>query len=138
VSGFTYDMLYDLYFTPERVIVVMVQNPGDMMPSTSWTTVFVSSPWTRHVEKEKRDEMTASQRGWMRDLSPDDMLAKSERNYQIRYNNVVSVEIKRGIFQSTIKFKTNKNVVYSFNLQKDMLKEARRLLEKSIPPALLK
>jgi len=69
----------------------------------------------------------------MRDLSPDDMLAKGERNFQIKYSDIVSVELKRGLFQLKIKIKTNKNVVHAFTLDKNRFKEARQLLERSIP-----
>lgn len=136
VSGRTYDTVYDLYFTTERLIAVLIQNPGDVMPSNSWFTLFIWSGGARRKEQEQRDEIAAERHRKMRNLSPD-QLAKSRRNIPIPYIDILSVEIKRNIFfQYSLSLRTainGKQRTTNFGLDKSQVKEARELLNKLLP-----
>jgi hypothetical protein len=119
------------------VIAVLIQHPGDIIPTTSWFTVFIGSWGTRHKEQEQRDEIAAERHRKTRNLSPDELLAKSPRNSQIRFKDITTIEIKRNIFfQYSLRFVLTvdgKRRTINFGLNKDHATEARQLLQNLLP-----
>jgi len=137
VSGHTYDIIYDLLFTGNRIVAVLIQSPADALYVPSWFNLYVSSWGAKREEQRKLEEAAATRRRKLRNMSPDELIAKDPNNFEIRYENVVSVELKRMFLSSRycLRFKVNMGGirVRDFTLQKEQVSGARELLLKILP-----
>ena len=134
VSGHTFDMEYDLFFTTERMIAVSIRHPADVsQPPSLWQSVFLGSFWSSGREKLKRDRNIQKKRHSLQDMAPDELVGDNSRNFVIPYSEIASVEIKRRFVQSQLRFHvsgpSNTERVVSFNISKKQVPEAERLLK---------
>ena len=65
VSGHTYDEVYDLFFTEQRLVVIGVQSPNDVSPTNSPWAFLISNWFERNKEKKaaKQDSDRETARG---------------------------------------------------------------------------
>lgn len=135
VSGHTFDIVYDLLFTTERVIAVSIQHPADIpyQFKSIWQTIFLGSGWTMRKEQLERERTAQTKRRSSQSLTPDELVNAHSRNFEIRYSEITSVEITRRLFQSQLRFcvpgPSTTGQIIRFNLQKKQIPEAQRLLE---------
>lgn len=134
VTGHTYDTIYDLCFTTERVIPVLIQNPRDMIHSTSWSTFFIGGWGLKRAENQHLKEIKTERHRQSSNVSPDE-LATGNPNPQMRYEDVLSVEIKRDIFfkynlRFVISGPSDKKRFINFTMGKEQLQEAQQILPK--------
>ena len=135
VSYHTFDNVYDLLFTTERVIACNIQNPGDV--SYRFTSmlkdVFLGRLLTRRTEQSEQAETIQARRHSLQEKPIDELVALHPSNFEIRYSEVTSVEITRGLFQSQLKFEVPKlspaRQIISFTLSEQQIPDAQRLLE---------
>ncbi len=135
VSGHTFDMRYDLFFTTERLIVVTIQHPADAPQPSFWKTILLgdmlSGKWGKHEQRRASQRKRRS----LQSMNPDELVNANRRNLVIAYSEIASVELKRRFFQWQLRFRvsspTNKERVVSFNLYKKQVPEAERLLKKA-------
>ena len=134
VTGHTFDIIYDLFFTTERVIAVSIRHPADIPYQfrSIWQTLFVGSSWTMRKEQFEREKMAREKRRTAQNLTPDELVSAHSRNFEIRYSEITSVEIKRQLFQSQLRFgisEQSKLKITRFNLTRKQIPEVRSLLE---------
>jgi hypothetical protein len=134
VTGHTFDILYDLHFTEERVIAVLIQHPADVPNTVSWPSIYIFGNWSsKRKEQTERGELTRERRRDTRNMTPTELLTMRRNNFEIRYSAVTSVEIKKQLFQTQLRFHlaepSGDRYTRAFGLPKDQIPEARRLLE---------
>lgn len=135
VSGHTFDTLYDLLFTTERVIAVIIQHPADIScyPPPVWQSLFIGSGGTMRREQLERRRIAQARRQALQERSPDELVNINPMNFEIRYSEVTSVEIVRHLFQSQLRFyvsrQSTKEQIFRFTLPQKQIPEAQRLLE---------
>jgi len=127
--------VYDLFFTTERVIAVIIQHPADVPRqfTSVWQSVFLGSAWTGRREKLKQGRTAQGKRRSLQSMTPDELVSAHSRNFEIRYSEITSVEITRRFFQSQLRFHVSSpstaGRIIRFNLSKKQIPEAQRLLE---------
>ncbi len=131
VSGHTFDTLYDLIFTSQRVIAVIVSHPSDEPFRFGFKELFFGS--RRNKWESLRAERPAEERlHAYEDLSLEELLNRHRFSFQIPYHQVVQAEVSEGRFQKRLNFHlsgpTAPGRVVRFTLQKSQVEEARRLL----------
>ena len=134
VSGHTFDIRYDLFFTTERVIAAITQHPLDNPRQiTPWHWLFIGGFWSAGREKLKRDRTVKEKRRSLQGMTPDELASANSRNLAIPYSEIASVEIRRRFFQQQLRFhlsdSSNKERTVRFNLSRKQIPETRRLLE---------
>ena len=133
VSYHTFDIIYDLLFTTERVIAFIIQHPTDIPFRPTWREFFFGGLLTRRTEQPERAKIARSRRRTLQDKSIDELVAANPFNFEIRYREVTSVEVTRGLLQSQLRFDTSKlsttRKIISFNISKKQLPDAQHLLE---------
>lgn len=135
VSGHTFDIVYDLFFTTERVIAVSIQHPADTpyQFKSILQTIFIGNGWTMRKEQLERKRTAQAKRRTSQSLTPDELVKAHSRNFAIRYSEITSVEIKRRLFQSQLRFCVARPLttgqITCFNLSKKQIPEAQSLLE---------
>ena len=135
VSYHTFDNVYDLLFTTERVIACNIQHPNDT--SYRFTSMlkeaFLGRLLTNRMEQSEREKIIQARRHSLQEKPIDELVALHPANFEIRYSEVTSVEITRGLLQSQLKFQVPKlsptRQILSFTLSEQQIPDAQRLLE---------
>jgi hypothetical protein len=127
-------MIYDLFFTTERVIAVSIQHPADDLRKISvWQTMFLGGFWSSGREELKRKRTAQGKRLNLQAMTPDELASANPRSFAVTYREIASAEITRRSFQSQLRFRLSvtpgKERIVHFNLSKKQLPEAQRLLE---------
>ena len=104
VSYHTFDTLYDLLFTTERVIAFIIQHPNDIPYHPSLKGFFFGGMPAKRTEQSERAKIAQARRNSLQEKSINELVALHPLNFEIRYTEVTSVEITRGLFQSQLRF----------------------------------
>ena len=135
VSYHTFDTVYDLLFTTERVIAFIIQHPTDIpYRSTSMLkTLFLGSVLTKGMDQSERAKITQARRRSLQEKPIDELVALHPSNFEIRYREVTSCEITPGLFQSQLRFDASNlpttRQIIRFTLSKEQMPDAQRLME---------
>jgi len=133
VSYHTFDTLYDLLFTTERVIACIIQHPNDFHYRLGLKEFFFGNSLSKRKEQFKRTEIAQKRRHRLQAKPISELVTLHPLNFEIRYSEVTSVEIKRGLFQTQLKLDTSKlpttKQVIRFTIRKSQITEAQRLLK---------
>lgn len=135
VSYHTFDNVYDLLFTTERVIACNIQHPND----TSYRfisilkEVFLGRMLTNRMEQSEQAKIIQARRHSLQEKPIDELVALHPSNFEIRYSEVTSVGITRGMFQSQLRLNVPKlsptRQIIRFTLSEEQISDAQRLLE---------
>ena len=135
VSGHTFDIIYDLFFTTEGVIAVIIRHPADdsRQHTSVWQSLILGDILTGQRGKLKQARAVQGKRRSLQTMTPDELLSANSRNLAIPYSDIASVEVTRRFFQSQLRFcvsgPSNTERIIRFNLSKKQIPEARRLIE---------
>jgi hypothetical protein len=138
VSGHSYDIRYDLYFTEERIIAVLIRHPEDVVDyqtSLSFQNLFFGNAAKKRKEQDTINHLADERRQKYQTLTPSQLSASHPGNYEISYDSIASIEIKTGFLETHLKIchadHTRRD--RSFGLSKKQVAEAHSLLELVIP-----
>jgi len=133
VSYFTFDTLYDLLFTTERVIACIIQHPDDFQYRLTLKEFFFGHMLAKRTERFKRMEIAQARRHRLQEKPTSELVALHPSNFEIRYSEVTSVEIPRGLFQPQLKLDTSKlpttRQIIRFTIPRGQIPDAQRLLK---------
>jgi hypothetical protein len=133
VSYHTFDTLYDLLFTTERVIACIVQHPNDFRYRLTLKEFFIGHILAKRTEQFKRTEIAQKRRHRLQAKPISELVTLHPSNFEIRYGEINSVEITRGLFQPQLKLDTSKvpttKQIIRFTIPKSQITEAQRLLK---------
>jgi hypothetical protein len=137
VSGHTYDTIYDLLFTTERVITLMVQHPTEVSHQFGITELLFGGLLSGKRERFDRKTSDEERLHVYEGKSFDELLAGHRFNFEIPYSMVATVEVTQGLFQKRLKFQINSPAITGrtihFTLAKDQIPEAQNLLKLALP-----
>jgi len=95
--------------------------------------MFLGGFWSSGREKLKQERTAQGKRRSLQSMTPDELVSAHSRNFEIRYSEITSVEIRRRFFQSQLRFylsgPSTAGRIIRFNLSKKQIPEAQRLLE---------
>ena len=142
VAGHTYDTVYDLLFTTERVIALIVQHPLDMPVNLSVVGIFLGGRLGVRDERSARIKLAEERRRFYEENGIDELANYHRFNFQIPYNEITSIELIRGLLKARVKFHisgpTRGERKIQFTFPKRRVPEVLDLLEKTIPSRLIK
>jgi hypothetical protein len=134
----TYDNMFDLFFTEERVIACNVKHHGDIpyQNQSAVRELFIPGFSRKRAEQIEQAQITYERRRSLLDKTPDELITLHRSNFEIPYSEITSVEISRGLFQSYLKFDTSNpsplRQKIRFLLSKKQIPDARSVLERVI------
>ncbi len=141
VSGHTEDTKYDLIFTTQRVISVLIKHPLDVPYQPRIAEIFIGGKLA-HLDEERQREKIAQERRLALSGTLDELAAAHPLNSEIPYDAINSVEVTRGFFRSQLKFNVTESAAAGkrtrFTLRRQQVPEARRLLARVLPSKLKK
>lgn len=137
VKGHTYDTIYDLLFTTERVIAIVVQHPTDMPYRFGAMELFLGGQLARQSHRPQRKGFPEERLRTYEGKTFDELLASHRFNFEIRYSMVTSVEVSLGLFRSHLKFHLSGPSAAGrsihFTLTKEQVPNARQLIDLVLP-----
>ena len=132
VSGHTYDTIYDLIVTNERVIAIILQHPSDEIHKLGLKGLLLGGTLAKGRKRPERMEIVEERRQQYEEKSFNELMASHRFNFEIRYDNVTSVAITNRFFKSHLKFRISRpsvpNINIQFTLQKKQFSDARQLM----------
>jgi hypothetical protein len=129
-------MVYDLYFTDKRVIVISIQHPGDVQNSVSWMTFLFGGWISRRTDQFEQNKLSQERRNLAKRSTPAELLGQNPHNFEIPSNIIISIEVSRKLFQWQIQFHVSRPEIIRrthFSLKQIQVAEARRLADIFIP-----
>ncbi len=102
VSGHTYDTIYDLLFTTERVITLIVQHPAEVPHQFGITELLFGGLFSGKRERFQRKTSDEERLRAYEEKTFDELLAGHRFNFEIPYSMVTAMEVTRGWFQTRI------------------------------------
>jgi len=133
VSYHTFDTVYDLLFTTEKLIAFIIEHPNDVPYRPTLKEFFLGGTMSKRTEQSERAKIAKSRRHNLQEKPINELAAMHPLNFEIRYGEVTSVEIKHGPFQSQLRFDTSNRSTtrqkIRFTLSKEQIPDAQRLLE---------
>lgn len=137
VSGHTYDTIYDLVFTTERVIAVIIQHPNDTIYKFGVAGMLLGGKLAGGNDRLQRFKIAEARRRDYKQKSFDELVDSHRFNFEIPYRRVISVEIRRGLFKSRLKFRISRPSIPEHSIQFTFAKgqhtNARDLLDQVLP-----
>ena len=132
VSGHTYDTVYDLVFTTERMLALIVWHPGDAPVKFGMMEMFIGGQLAKRNEKAAKVGLMEERRTLHEERRLDEVIGLHRLNFEIPYRSIATVEVKRGLFRSYLVFrvtgasKTERTV--RFTLAKGQLGQAQAIV----------
>jgi hypothetical protein len=137
VSGHTYDIIYDLLFTTERVITLNVHHPSEVSYNFGVKELLLGGLLTKQRERFDKNKFAEERLRAYEEKGFDALLAGHRFNFEIPYQEVNSVEVTRSWFQTRLKFQLNGSSITGatlyFTLTKDQVSETQKLIKLALP-----
>lgn len=135
LKGRTTDMIYDLFFTETRVIVAIVLYPSDFAGQYGKldpTTLVVGGYFKQREIKIKSANLMEERRSAFEGKTADEIFASHKNNAEIKYENINSVKIKKGILGTSLEFIVQNPLgrKINFSLGGNQIGEAEGLMQK--------
>jgi hypothetical protein len=133
VSGHTKDVRYDLLFMRDRMMALIVEHPADVPYRFSLVELFIGSQLGRQTERTERRRIADERRSHYKQRPLEKLAGADNRNFEIPYGRVSSVEVHRGLFQARLTFNlvqpgTPRGMSVSFGLPRELANAARSLI----------
>ncbi len=137
VSHISFDTIYDLLFTTERVIAVIIRPPIDVLYRAGIAQLLLGDWLVKRNDQLERNRIADERRSAAQEKSPDELLSSHRFNFEIRYDVVTSAEVTRGLLHSSLNFHlagpSTVTRKISFTLTKDKIPNALHLLSLVLP-----
>ncbi len=105
VSGHTYDTVYDLVFTTERMLALIVWHPGDAPVRFGMMEMFIGGQLSKRSERAAKVGLIEERRTLHEEKRLDEVIGLHRLNFEIPYRSIASVEVKRGLFRSYLELR---------------------------------
>jgi hypothetical protein len=104
VCGHTFDIIYNLLFTTDRVIALIVQHPLDIPNTFNATALLFGDRLSRRSERSERLKIEEDRLHLYEEQTFDELVSNHRFNFEISYTQVESVILTRGLFRSRLIF----------------------------------
>jgi len=138
LEGGTTDTIYDLFFTDKRVIAAIVLHHSDSsdmyMKHNPLTSMFIGGMWKSKEINMRSGKLLDERRRAFEHMSPEEIAKSHRANKEIDYDDIISVNIKKGFLTTALEFniQTHPNKKIKFSLKKAKIAEAERVIDKII------
>jgi hypothetical protein len=139
LTGKTFDTIYDLFFTEKKLVVAVVLHPSDFAREyrkpDSLLSIFLGNTRKSQEIKTRSMKLIEERRLAFKNKNLDEILAMSQFNMKIDYENITSVTVKKGLLTTWLEFKFQnyRTRKISFSLKKSQITEVERIISKILP-----
>jgi hypothetical protein len=118
---------YDVYFTDRRIIAAVIFSTSELSgwgPAAQFQTVAAGTLW-----KKKKKERRAQFRG----RSPDEILRLHPESYEVPYEHIQSVRVKKGLAGAKLRVEIVGQGRFDIPIPKSKIKEIGNILSLQMP-----
>ena len=137
VRGRTVDTQYDLFFADRRMVAALLVHPSDfddIYGKLDLTTIILGNLPKQISVKTRTLKLIESRRSSFENKTLDEILTLHRLNFEIDYENIVSVTVKKGFMMRSLEFTLhNPPRKINFSLEEDQIAEARDLINRVLP-----
>jgi hypothetical protein len=138
LKGRTKDIVYDLFFAENRVVAAVVLYFSDLTDIYGKINAitFLFGNQSEHSEIKIRSARLMDERRLaFKEKTLDEILASHRANMEIDYANVVSVTVKEGLLQTSLRFvvQGTPEKKIDFWLEESQMAEVEELIKKVLP-----
>ena len=135
VRGRTVDTVYDLFFTEKRIVAAILIHPSDfndIYGKFDLATLVFGGLHKERAVKMRSLDLTESRRSAFANMTVDEILALHRSNFEIDYENIVYVTVKKGLLKKSLEIamKNPPGKKINFSLKKGQVTEAEELVQK--------
>jgi hypothetical protein len=135
LSGHTYDILYDVIFTNERVVANLIQSPLEIARPTSTWTFIIGNWFSGQRDKRELAKISEERRKKLETLNLSEIISANPENFTLNYSDIENVEIKYSMFEYRLVFHLNgsggKKRSREFTLKKPQLDQVREMVSRT-------
>jgi len=141
LEGGTTDTIYDLFFTDMRVIAAIVLHHSDYsdlyLKHNPLTSMLIGGMWKSKEINMRSGKLIDERRRAFEHMTPEEILKSHRANKEIDYDDIMSVNIKKGFLTTALEFniQTHPDKKIKFSFKKGKISEASRVIDKTIPSA---
>jgi hypothetical protein len=140
VTGHTQDIVYDLVFTHSRMVALIVEHPTDIPYRPHIMDFFIGNRSGHRGQRIERKKLIDERRTSYRQEPLDKLITAHSRNFVVNFDNIISIEIKNGVFNSrlniVVKRVDSRKLTLRFGLVKSTVPAMKELLHKVLPAKL--
>jgi hypothetical protein len=145
VGGQTSDTRYDLFFTATKVIAAIVLHPSDLLQLYSKRAgleelVIGGAPRRREVQALSMSLKNERRQGF-KNKTPNEILSTHRANLEIRYENILSVRVSKGLFGTKLELDAyvanGIRKKFKFQLHAAQSESVRKLFNLTLPDKLV-
>jgi hypothetical protein len=138
LRGRTRDWIYDVFFTERRVIAAVVLHPSDFAEEyrkPDLATLVIGGYAKQREIKIRSLQLIEERRSAFEGKTADELLASNRMNLEMDYENIASVEIKKGLLGTSLEFLVQipPGKKIGFSLDRTQIGEAEVLVKKTLP-----
>lgn len=138
LRGRTTDIIFDLFFAEKRVVAAVVlyfSDLTDIYGKISMTTLLFGNLPEHSQVKIRSTRLINERRLAFKEKTLDEILTMHKANLEIDYDNVVSVTVKKGLLQTTLRFvvQGDPQKRIDFWLEDSQIAEVEELIKKVLP-----
>jgi hypothetical protein len=138
LRGRTRDWIYDVFFTERRVIAAVVLHPSDFAEEyrkPDLATLVIGGYARQREIKIRSLQLIEERRSAFEGKTADELLASNRMNLEMDYENIASVEIKKGLLGTSLEFLVQipPGKKIGFSLDRTQIGEAEVLVKKVLP-----
>lgn len=137
VSGHTFDTIYDLLFTTERIIAVIIHHPLDVPFKIGTAEAFFTGKRGKRSDFSERMKIAEDRLRLYEEKTLDELVTDHRFNFEIPYTQVQDLDLRKGLFRSGLRLRVStplggwKKIRFTFPKKK--YPEARDLLDRVLP-----
>jgi hypothetical protein len=134
----TTDTIYDLFFTDSKFVAAIVLHPSDlanMYSKHTILTILIGSEYTEREIKARQLELIDERRLAYKDKTADEILIMNRANFEVNYQNVIAVEIRKGLATISLGFmvKGHPETKISFWIERNQITEVEEVVRRFLP-----
>lgn len=138
LRGRTTDIIFDLFFAEKKVVAAVVlyfSDLTDIYGKISMTTLLFGNLPEHSQVKIRSTRLINERRLAFKEKTLDEILTMHKANLEIDYDNVVSVTVKKGLLQTTLRFvvQGDPQKRIDFWLEDSQIAEVEELIKKVLP-----
>ena len=134
----TTDTIYDLFFTESKFVAAIVLHPSDlanMYPKSDLLSIFVGGVLQQREIKVRQLKLMDERRLAFKDKTADEILTMHRANFEVDYQNVIAVRIRKGLVTISLEFvvQGHPETKMSFWVERNQIAEVEEVVRRYLP-----
>jgi len=135
----TMDTIYDLFFTESRFMAAIVLHPSDlanMYPKSDLLSLLIGGVLQQREIKVCQLKLMDERRLAFKDKTADEILTMHRANFEVDYQNVIAVRIRKGLVTTSLEFVVqghHPETKISFWIERNQITEVEEVVRRFLP-----